>query len=67
MSMTSSGTVTGNVTITVDQQGRVTAPQSIQLTGAQKAALAGGGTAQLNNIQPGDSHAYNTVPSKSGG
>ncbi len=67
MSMTSSGTVTGNVTITVDQQGRVTAPQSIQLTGAQKAALAGGGTAQLNNIQPGDSHAYNTFPSKSGG
>lgn len=48
------GTVSGEVRITVDQQGRVTAPQSIQLSGQQKSANAGYGNAQLNNAPPGD-------------
>jgi hypothetical protein len=58
----SSGLVSGTVTITVDQQGRVTAPPTIQLTGSQKAALAGYGSAQLNNASPGESYANRSFP-----
>lgn len=57
------GQVSGNVTITVDQSGKVTAPQSIQLSGQQKSANAGYGNAQLNNAPPGDpsfNHSYNS-------
>jgi hypothetical protein len=55
--VTTEGTVRGNVTITIDQSGRVTAPPSIQLTGLQKSALAGWGSSQVNNVAPGDSHS----------
>lgn len=68
-SFSSNGTVTGTVTITVDQQGHVTAPASIQLTGQQQAALAGYGASQLNNAPPGDpnyDHSYRTFPSPGG-
>lgn len=58
----SQGRVSGNVTITVDQAGRVTAPPVIQLTGTQRAVNAGAGAAQLNNTSPGESHATNTFP-----
>jgi hypothetical protein len=60
--VTTQGSVQGNVTITVDQQGKVSAPQSIQLTGQQKSAYMGYGSAQLNDPSPGDPtyyHAYN--------
>lgn len=68
--ITSQGVVTGEVRITVDQAGRVTAPPVIQLTGQQKAANAGYSSAQLNNAAPGDpnyNHSYNTFPSAGGG
>ena len=61
----SDGTVTGTVTIVVDRQGNVTAPASIQLTGQQRAALAGYGSAQMNSTSPGDpnsNHAFNSFP-----
>lgn len=48
------GQVNGQVTITVDQQGRVTAPQSIQLTGQQKGVNSGMGSLTMNNPSPGD-------------
>ncbi|ACH62129.1 tape measure protein [Mycobacterium phage Myrna] len=48
------GNVSGEVRITVDQQGRVTAPQSIQLTGQQKGVNAGVGSLTMNNPSPGD-------------
>ena len=60
------GQVSGNVTITVDQNGRVTAPQTIQLTGQQKSANAGYGSAQLNNAPPGDP-SYGHAQSSWGG
>jgi hypothetical protein len=69
-SFSSNGTVSGTVTITVDQAGRVTAPPTIQLTGQQKSALAGYSSAQLNNAPPGDptyNHSYNTFPTGPGG
>lgn len=69
-SFSSNGTVSGTVTITVDQAGRVTAPPTIQLTGQQKSALAGYSSAQLNNAPPGDptyNHSYNTFPAGPGG
>lgn len=56
------GQVSGSVTITVNQQGKVTAPPVIQLTGTQRAVNSGSGGAQLNNIQGGESHATNTFP-----
>lgn len=59
------GQVSGEVRITVDQAGRVSAPPSIQLSGQQKSANAGYGSAQLNNAPPGDpahGHAYNAFP-----
>jgi hypothetical protein len=56
------GQVSGNVTITVDQQGRATAPPTIQLTGTQKAVNAGVGSAQLNNPQASEPRASNTFP-----
>lgn len=55
------GEVSGRVTITVDQSGRVTAPATIDLTGQQKSANTGYGSAQLNNPPPGDpsyGHAF---------
>lgn len=68
--LTSSGTVTGNVTITVDQAGRVSAPSVIQLTGTQQAAYAGFSSAQVNNPSPGDPnyrHAFKYFPAPGGG
>jgi phage/plasmid primase-like uncharacterized protein len=56
-SVNTQGSVSGNITITVDQAGRVSAPQSIQLTGTQKSALTGYGSSQMNNLSPGESHA----------
>lgn len=64
-SLTAQGTVNGELRITVDQQGRVTAPPTIQLTGQQKAVMAGSGSGQLNSVGPGDPnymHAHNTFP-----
>ena len=58
-SLRTEGTVQGEVRITVDQQGRVTAPQSIQLSGQQKSVNAGYGSAQLNNAPPGDPIYHN--------
>ena len=55
----SSGIVSGEVRIVGDPQGRVSAPQVIQLSGTQKAVNAGAGSAQLNNAPPGETHAYN--------
>lgn len=55
------GNVTGNLTVTVLQNGQVQAPPTIQLTGQQKSAAAGYGGAQVNNAPPGDptyNHAY---------
>jgi hypothetical protein len=57
-----SGLVTGNLTVTVDQSGRATAPPTIQLTGTQRSVNAGVGSATLNNTPAGESHAYNTFP-----
>lgn len=56
------GQVSGNVTITINQQGKATAPPVIQLTGTQRAVNSGSGGAQLNNPQPGESPASNTFP-----
>jgi hypothetical protein len=69
-SITTQGVVTGEVRITVDQAGRVTAPSVIQLTGTQKAANSGYSSSQLNNAPPGDpthNHAFNSFPSPGGG
>lgn len=66
----SSGMVTGNVTITVDKNGNVTAPATIQLTGTQKSSYAGYGSSQLNNAPPGDpsyNHSWNSFPAPGGG
>jgi hypothetical protein len=60
--MTTSGQVQGEVRITVDQQGRVTAPPSIQLSGTQKAVNAGAGSAQLNNAPPGEGRGVSNFP-----
>jgi hypothetical protein len=48
------GQVTGQLNITVDQQGRVTAPQTVRLSGNQIAVNSGYGSATLNNPAPGD-------------
>jgi hypothetical protein len=64
------GVVSGEVRITVDQAGRVSAPSVIQLTGQQKSANAGYGSSQLNSAPPGDPtymHAYNSFPTAGGG
>lgn len=63
-SVNTQGQVTGNITITVNQNGTVSAPQSIQLTGTQKSALTGWGSSQMNNLSPGESHA---IPPFGGG
>lgn len=55
----SKGVVSGEVRIVVDQQGRVSAPQVIQLSGTQKAVNAGVGSAQLNNAPASESPGYN--------
>ena len=52
------GTVQGEVRITVDQQGRVSAPPVISLTGTQQAVNAGVGSSTLNNAPPGQSYAF---------
>lgn len=49
------GNVTGQLTVTIDQSGKATAPSTIQLSGQQKSANAGYGSAQMNNAGPGDS------------
>jgi hypothetical protein len=56
--VTTQGSVNGTLQITVDQQGKVSAPQSIQLTGQQKQAYMGYGSAQLNDPSPGDASYY---------
>lgn len=56
-SVSTQGSVTGNITITVDQNGNVSAPKTITLTGTQQSAFSGWGSAQVNNISPGESHA----------
>lgn len=56
-SVNTQGSVSGNITITVNQNGTVSAPASIQLTGTQKSALTGWGSSQMNNLSPGESHA----------
>jgi hypothetical protein len=55
------GKVTGNVTITVNQDGRVTAPPTIQLTGTTKAVNSGKGGSTLNSASSTD-FAANTLP-----
>lgn len=68
--ITSQGVVTGEVRITVDRNGNVTAPPVIQLTGTNMAANAGYSSAQLNNPSPGDpnyTHSYNMFPGGPGG
>lgn len=67
--VSSTGTVTGNVTITVDQKGNVTAPPTIQLAGTTKSVNAGFGSAQMNNPPPGDptfNHSYSPFPQQQG-
>lgn len=61
------GRVTGNVTITVDQQGRVSAPPSVTISGSQKATNAGFGGGTMNNPSPGDPAFQHAMPSLSGG
>lgn len=61
-SITTQGQVQGEVRITVDQQGRVTAPPTISLTGTQRAVNAGVGSATLNNAPPGESYAFKALP-----
>lgn len=56
-SVNTQGQVTGRITITVDQNGKVSAPQSIQLSGTQQSSFLGWGSSQVNNIPPGESHA----------
>ena len=56
-SVNTQGQVTGKITITVDQAGRVSAPQSIQLTGTQQSAAIGYGSSQMNNLSPSESYA----------
>ena len=48
------GQVTGEVRITVDQEGRVSAPETVRLSGNQVAVNHGYGDATLNNPAPGD-------------
>ena len=50
------GRVSGDIRITVDQNGQVRAPQTISLTGTQRAVNAGQGGGTLNNPGPGDNH-----------
>jgi len=54
--ITTKGEVTGEVRIVVDQQGRVSAPQKVQLSGSQTAVNHGYGGGTLNNAPPGDSN-----------
>lgn len=56
------GRVTGEVRLVVDQQGRVTAPPVIQLTGTQRAVNAGVGSATLNNAPATEPRGANTFP-----
>lgn len=70
VNVNSSGTVSGNLTVTIDQAGRASAPSVITLTGTQKAAYAGYGSSQLNNAPPGDpmhNHAFTSFPQPGGG
>ena len=52
--ISTSGQVNGQLIVTVDQQGRVSAPQTVRLSGNQTAVNAGYGGATLNNPAPGD-------------
>jgi hypothetical protein len=61
-SITTRGSVTGEVRITVDQQGRVTAPSAIQLSGTQKAVNAGIGSSTLNAAPFPSDYAAQSFP-----
>lgn len=54
--VSTTGQVTGEVRLVVDQQGRVSAPPVIALSGTQRAVNAGAGSATLNNPSPGENH-----------
>jgi len=56
------GQVTGDIRITVDQAGRVSAPQTITLTGTQRSVNAGYGGGTMNNPGPGDYHQSTGFP-----
>jgi hypothetical protein len=56
------GRVSGDIRITVDQAGRVSAPQVITLTGTQKSVNAGYGGGTMNNPPPGDYHQNTGFP-----
>lgn len=58
----STGTVTGNVTITVDQQGRVNAPPTISLSGLTKSVNSGQGAGTLNSAPSASDYAANNFP-----
>ena len=58
--LTTAGNVTGNVTITVNQDGRVSAPPTISLTGTQKAVNAGIGGGTLNASPSAADYAANS-------
>lgn len=57
-SITTQGQVTGEVRLVVDQQGRVSAPPVISLTGTQRAVNAGVGSSTLNNAPPGEGYSF---------
>ena len=53
------GTVTGQVVVRIDSQGRATTNSPvIQLTGTQKSVNAGGGSSTMNNPGPGQDHTH---------
>lgn len=52
----SEGRVTGDLRITVDQNGKVSAPQTVSITGNQRQVNSGFGSGTMNNPGPGDMH-----------
>jgi hypothetical protein len=61
------GKVSGDLRITVDQQGRVSAPQNVSLSGSQRGINAGMGSGTMNNPGPGDPAFQHAMPAFSGG
>lgn len=61
------GRVSGDLRITVDQQGRVTAPQNVTISGSQRGINAGMGSGTMNNPGPGDPAYQHSMPAFSGG
>jgi hypothetical protein len=61
------GNVQGEVRIVVDQNGRVTAPASVTLTGQQRGVNAGYGTGTMNSPSPGDPNFNHSAPFLGGG